>query len=105
MKSFFSNIIFYVILTIVVLVPLAIAFHDIFDIILKIGSGSIIAGMLLLPFAIIGGINVFRGFGAVLGMDESKYGHLIKKNWQLAIYFILYIGGYLALFYVIIKSF
>lgn len=105
MKKFFSNIIFYVIIAVVILVPLAIAFQDVFDVILKIGGGSILKGIILLPFAVLGFINAFRGFGAVLEMDEAKYGHLIKRNWQLGIYFILYIGGYFAMYYVIIKCF
>lgn len=61
--------------------------------------------ILLIPFAVVGCINVFRGFCAVLEIDEEKYGKKMKKNWQVSVYFLIHIGGYLALFYVIIKYF
>ena len=103
MKKFFSKILFCAIVSVVILVPLAIAFQDVYDVILKIGGGSIVVGIVLIPFVIIGCINIFRGFGAVLEMDEAKFGKRIKKNWQFAVYLLFYIGGYLALFYVITK--
>lgn len=59
--------------------------------------------LLMIPLAIIGAINVFRGFCAVLEKDDEKYD--FKKDWQVGIYFLLHIGGYLALFYSIIRYF
>lgn len=59
--------------------------------------------ILLIPLSIIGGINIFRGFCAVLEKAEEKYN--FKKDWQVSIYFLIHIGGYLALFYTIIKYF
>ena len=99
MKKFFSNIASYVLIAVVILVPLAIYFYDVF---LKIGRGSLIAGIVITPFVIIGIINVIRGVGAVLEMDEAKYGHKLKKNWKFGVYLLLHIGGYLALFYALI---
>lgn len=103
MKKFFSNIFFYLLIAMVILIPLAVAFRDVFDIILKIGGGSIVIGIILTPLVVIGGINVFRGIGAVLEKDEAKYGHKLKKNWKFSIYLLFHIGGYLALFYAIIR--
>ena len=57
----------------------------------------------MIPLAIIGGFNVFKGFCAVLEKADQKYD--FKKDWQLGLYLLIHIGGYLALFYVIIKYF
>lgn len=102
MKKFFSNIASYVLIAVVILVPLAIAFHEVYDVILAIGRGSLIAGIVITPFVIIGVINVIRGVGAVLEMNEAKYGNKLKNNWKFGFYALLHIGGYLALFYALI---
>lgn len=104
-KNILFNILICLVLTAIILVPLVIAFQDVYDVIYEIGGGSVIVGIIVTPFAIIGGINFLRGFGAVLEMDEEKYGHIIKKDWQLRIYFFFHICSYIALFYVIIKGF
>ena len=65
--------------------------------------GLFILNMMLIPLAFVGGINVLRGFGAVLEMDEAKFGHKVTKGWRFNLYIAIYIGGYLALFYMIIK--
>lgn len=103
MKKFFSNILIYGFIALGLLIPLAIMFMDLLGIILKIGGGSIIVGILLTPFVFIGIINVFRGFGAVLEKDEEMFGHEVKKGWKFALYLLLHIGGYLALFYTLIR--
>lgn len=64
---------------------------------------DILNWIILTPLAIIGGINVFRGFCAVLEKADQKYS--FRKNWQVSIYLLIHIGGYLALFYVIAKLF
>ena len=102
MKKFMKNIFFYVAVALVALLILALVFQDFYGIFLTIGGGSIIAGMVLTPFVIIGCVNVFRGFGAVLEMDEAKYKRKLEK-WQYNLYVFLYVGGYLALFYVMIR--
>lgn len=103
MKKPFSNIFFYLLIALVVLVPLIVASHDVFGLISKIGGGSLIIGIILTPFVIIGGVNVFRGFCAVLEKDDAKYGHILNKNWKFIIYLLLHIGGYLALLYLILR--
>jgi hypothetical protein len=103
MKKIFSNIALYVLPAMVILVPLAIAFHEVYDVILAIGSGSLVVGILITPFVIIGVVNVVRGFRAVLEIDEAKYGHKLKNSWKFGVYLVLHIGGYLALFYAIIR--
>jgi hypothetical protein len=62
-----------------------------------------ILDLILFPLALIGGINVFRGFCAVLEKDEEKY--TFKKDWKFSIYLLIHLGGYLALFYVITRLF
>ena len=65
--------------------------------------GLFILNLILIPLAIVGGINVFRGFFAVLEMDEAKFGHIVTKGWRFTLYIIIHIGGYLALLYMIFK--
>lgn len=101
MKKVFYNFLFYGFIALVLLLSLAAVFQDVFDIILKIGGGSIIIGILLTPFVIFGVINIGRGFFAVLEKDGEKfYG---EKNWKVAIYFLVTIAGYAAVFYAIAK--
>ena len=64
-----------------------------------------ILNLILIPLAVIGGINVFRGVGAVMERDEEKFGHLINNNWKTGLYFIIHLGGYFALAYMIAKCF
>ena len=49
--------------------------------------GLFILNLILIPLAFIGGINVFRGFGAVLEMDEEKYGPKIGKGLGFYLYY------------------
>ena len=49
---------------------------------------------LAVPFIFIGGINIIRGFGAVLEKDQENFE--FKKYWHFAIYFIITIIGYVA---------
>lgn len=51
----------------------------------------------LIPLAIIGGINLFRGYGAVLESDAARFG--FSKTWHSAAHFIVSIAGYIALIY------
>ena len=73
----------------------------------KFSEGNIelfILNLILIPFALIGAINIFRGFGAVVEKDEAKFGHKIKTNsWKFYLYMLITYGGYFALFYMIIK--
>ena len=103
MKQRFLNIALYVLLAVVLLIPVAIAFQEVYDVFIRIGNGSLIAGIVIAPFVIIGAINIFRGVGAVLEMDWAKYGNKLKNNWKFGVYLLLHIGGYLALFYAMIK--
>lgn len=64
--------------------------------------GTLILNLILIPLAFIGGFNIFRGVGAVLTMDENKFGHKIK-GWKFYLYLLIHFGGYLALIYMIIK--
>ena len=59
--------------------------------------GSFVVNILILPFAIIGAINIVRGFFAVIEKDGEKfYG---EKYWKVAVYMLITIAGYAAVFY------
>ena len=64
--------------------------------------GLFLLNLMLVPLAIIGGINIFRGIGAVLEKDEEKLGHIVK-GWKFYLYILIHFGGYLALIYIIVK--
>ena len=101
MKKFSKNILGCVCIAMVVFIPLAIMIQDLYDVILNIGRGSFILGIALTPLIIIGGINLLRGFGAVLEMDEAKYGNRAGKGWKFYLYLLIHIVSYLAVFYAI----
>lgn len=56
--------------------------------------GMFIINSLAVPLLIIGIINIFRGFAAVLDKDADNFEP--KKYWQFAVYFIITIAGYFA---------
>jgi hypothetical protein len=60
-----------------------------------------IINLLSLPFAIIGGVNLVRGFCAVLEEDEQKFDY--KKNWKLSIYLLITMAGYFAIALAIVQ--
>lgn len=105
MKKFFSNIWFYVISAIVILIPLSLALWEIWGVVRAVGGGSIVKGIILTPFAVLGGINVFRGFGAVVEMDGEKFGARTKNDWKFTLYWGITILSYFALFYVVGERF
>lgn len=59
--------------------------------------GMTVLNVLLIPFAILGGVNLFRGFFTILETDTEKLG--IQKYWQFVVYFVMNVVGYFALFY------
>ena len=63
--------------------------------------GMFIINVLSLPFVIIGGINIFRGFCAVLEKDEANFS--FQKYWHFVIYFIITIAGYFAIALAIVQ--
>lgn len=84
------------------LIPIVMMFIGLW----KFSGGSIglfFLNLILIPLAFIGGINVFRGVGAVLEMDEEKFGHIVKKGWRFYLYVLIHFGGYFALVYMIAK--
>lgn len=63
--------------------------------------GYFIINILAIPFVVIGGINICRGFFAVLEEDEQKFDY--KKNWKLGIYLLITITGYFAIALAIVQ--
>lgn len=58
--------------------------------------GYFILNTLAVPLVIIGAINIFRGFAAVLEKDQHNLN--LKKYWHFAVYIIITIAGYVAVF-------
>ena len=57
--------------------------------------------ILSIPFAIFGGINLFRGGCMVLEKDSENFG--FYKYWHFVIYFILTIIGYIAAIWTMVR--
>lgn len=64
--------------------------------------GVFILNIVSIPFAILGGINLFRGGWTVLEHDVEKLG--IHKYWQGVIYFLITLAGYFAIFWVVANT-
>lgn len=57
--------------------------------------GYFILNILVIPFLIIGIVNIFRGFCAVLEKDEQNFA--FKKYWHFVVYFVITAAGYFAI--------
>ena len=69
--------------------------------ILILGDGSLIKGILILPFVINGFILLIKGALAnMVKLDETR---TVKKEWQASAYFAVFIFSYLALMYAVAK--
>ena len=102
MKDFFSNIwfVFLIIILILGAVVGIVSFCEPFVTIL--GGGSILKGILLLPFGIFGIVQFFRGIMKVFESDCTDmecHGH--TQTWKIALYVLLSIFS----FFVLIKIF
>jgi hypothetical protein len=68
---------------------------------LILGDGSLIKGILILPFAINGVILVIKG--AIANLDKLDETRTVKTNWQAGAYFSVFILSYSALLYAVAK--
>lgn len=59
----------------------------------------IILNILAIPFAILGFINIARGFFSVMENDQDRF----EKEWKYGVYFVSNILGYLAIGLVIVQ--
>ena len=59
-----------------------------------LGDGSLIKGILVLPFVIFGLILFLRG--AISNIDEIGQKFTFKKNWQVGLFFLIIIFSYMA---------
>jgi Na+/H+ antiporter NhaC len=59
------------------------------------GVGMFILNILKIPFAIYGGIQLFRGFGAIADKDIGHLGE--REYWKGVLYMLATVIGYLAL--------
>lgn len=69
--------------------------------ILILGDGSLIQGIVILPFAIIGLILFLRG--AIANIDEIGQKLTFKKDWQISAFFLVIILSYMAFVYAITR--
>ena len=77
-----------------VLLSIGATFIDIKNFAIKLGYGSLIKGLLLLPFFIVGCVYVVRGFFAVGEKDGENIP--FKHKWQESLYFIIMLVSYIA---------
>ena len=68
---------------------------------LMLGDGSLIKGILILPFAISGLVLFIKG--AIANLDEIGQKLTIKKDWQAGLFFLIIILSYTAFVYAITK--
>jgi hypothetical protein len=71
------------------------------DKILLLGDGSLIKGILIIPFAVNGLILVIKGAFAYLENIDKKY--TFTKNWQVGAFGVITLLSYLGLFYAVAK--
>ena len=58
--------------------------------------GYFLLNIVVIPFIILGGINVVRGIFMVMDEDSTKFDW--KKDWKFSVYIIITFLGYIALF-------
>lgn len=68
---------------------------------LILGDGSLLIGILILPFAVNGLILVIKGAFAYLEKIDEKYS--FAKGWQVGLFGAVTLLSYLGLFYAISK--
>ena len=68
---------------------------------LILGDGSLLIGILILPFAVNGLILVIKGAFAYLEKIDEKYS--FKKRWQIGLFGAVTLLSYFGLFYAISK--
>lgn len=73
------------------------------DKLLLLGNGSLIKGMLVLPFAVYGLILVIKGAFAYLDKIDTKYN--FTKNWQVGLFGAIHWLSYLGFLYAVSKLF
>jgi hypothetical protein len=103
MKEFFSNLFFYLFLILIAIVVILCACFNLVSfcepIVLTLGGGSILRGILLLPFAIFGMIQIIRGSIKVFDSDANNMESILTKyEWVAPLYFLLSIFSYFVLF-------
>lgn len=102
MKKFLSNLFLNMLSAIMVIALILGALYGIVSFcepfVTILGDGSILKGILLLPFGIFGMIQFYRGAMMVLESDCTDMecaGH--KQTWKLSLYVLVSIFSYFAL--------
>jgi hypothetical protein len=92
------------IIAVLAIASLLIGAGSMIDIIVKVisvaGGGSVLRGIILAPFFVIGSAQIIRGFFAVVEKDadrfERKYHNTNKGTNLFGLYFLITILGYIA---------
>ena len=71
------------------------------DTLIVLGDGSLIKGILVLPFVISGLILFLRG--AASNIEEIGQKFTFRKDWQVSLFFLIIILSYMAFVYAITK--
>lgn len=98
MKDFFSNL-WLAILILFLFVGAIIGIVSFCEpFVTMLGNGSLLRGIILMPFGIFGVIQFIRGIFRVLGADAEAFESYGQKNyWKFCIYVLLNIFSYFAL--------
>lgn len=74
------------------------SFEPMVEFLTKIGSGYWFVGLIIVPFAIISLIQIFRGAVLLLNDDADTFGLDDKrKDWKASLYIVINLLGYIAL--------
>lgn len=92
------------IIAVLAIVSLLIGAGNVIDIVVKVisiaGGGSLLRGIILAPFFVIGVVQIVRGFFAVVEKDsdrfEQKHFNTNKGSNLFGLYFLITIFGYAA---------
>ena len=104
MKKFFKEhswLLWAIPLILIVLVVIGINLWGVYEIFRSVwvsseSFGMFILNILKIPFAIYGGIHLFRGFWTISEKDTENLGD--REYWKGVLYIIVTIAGYVALF-------
>lgn len=92
-------ILFMIVIAIVVVVAIVNQIFQVVDVLHtiaeKVGGGSILRGIIATPFAIYGFIRFIKGAFLLIERDGEKY--RISKDWQIGLYGVFNILGYICL--------
>ena len=101
MKDFFSSVFCYLIIAALVIVTIVSLLSFCAPFVVALGNGSVLRGVLTLPFGMFGLVQFIRGALHIFDADLKKLEDTIKRPWQLALYIMSSLASYYFLFEII----